>query len=83
MEIEVIQMPKVILEFNLPEENVDFQAAILGLNWALVAWDLDVDLRNWIKYGHPFTSADEALDAIRERLLRLMDAHGVSFDTIP
>ena len=32
---------KAILEFNLPEEEQQFNAANKGMDWALIAWDMD------------------------------------------
>jgi hypothetical protein len=39
------------LKFNLPEEQNDFDIACKAMSWALVVWDMDQKLRNWIKYG--------------------------------
>jgi hypothetical protein len=44
-------MPRVTLNFNLPEEEQEHRDALDGTNWKLVAWDVDQILRNAIKYG--------------------------------
>jgi len=36
---------KAILEFELPEDKEEFDAASKGMDWAIVAWDLDQLLR--------------------------------------
>ena len=68
---------KAILEFDLPDESIEFKDAIQGSNWKGVVWDLDQFLRNKLKHGHSFQSADEALEAIREELLSILDAYGL------
>ena len=44
-------MPRVTLNFNLPEEEQEHRDALDGTNWKLVACDIDQILRNAIKYG--------------------------------
>ena len=73
---------RATLEFNLPEEREDHNLAIHGLDFALVCWDMDVKLRNWLKYGHKFKTADEALEAARDYLCEAMETHNVNFDMI-
>ena len=41
---------KAILEFNLPEEEEQFNAANKGMDWALLVWHIDQFIRNKIKY---------------------------------
>jgi hypothetical protein len=41
---------KAILEFNLPEENNDFHAAINGHKYKSAHWELDQLLRSEMKY---------------------------------
>ena len=41
---------KAILEFNLPEEEEQFDAANRGMDWALTLWNIDQFIRNKIKY---------------------------------
>jgi len=43
-------MPKAILEFNLPEESLEFRHACKGTDLSLVIWDLDQWLRQLHKY---------------------------------
>ena len=42
---------KAILEFNLPENEEQFNAANKGMDWALLTWDIDQLLRNKLKYS--------------------------------
>ena len=73
---------KATLEFDMLEERDDLNFAIHGLDWALVALDIDNELRNRLKYGHQFKSADEALETVRDRLFEIMDDHNVNLDMI-
>ena len=42
---------KAILEFNLPEDKVDFDLALQGIDWKHVCWQMDQYLRKEIKYN--------------------------------
>ena len=41
---------KAILEFNLPEDQPEFNTAIKGSDWKHVCWEMDQLLRKHIKY---------------------------------
>ena len=73
---------KATLEFDLPEDNDNYIAAVHGMDYALVCWDMDQKLRGWLKYGHKFIDAEEALEACREQLREIMDSHSVHMDMI-
>lgn len=74
-------MPKAILEFSLPEEQTDFELAQNGINWHLVAWDLDQVLRAKLKYGPRMSKHKAAaFNEIRNTLHELMSDHGVKFE---
>ena len=42
---------KVILEFNLPEDREEYDTASKGMDWALLVWRLEEQIRKWKKYG--------------------------------
>ncbi len=48
---------KAILEFNLPDDQDDFQDAVNGQKWKLMVWEFDQDLRSKIKYAPDSISA--------------------------
>ena len=73
---------KATLEFELPEEEEDLQHALHALDWALVVWDLDQDLRSYLKHGNDFKSVDEALEVVRERLYDLLEKYNISLNMI-
>ena len=56
------------LNFNLPEDQSDFELASHAGQWHDVVWDLDQFLRSKTKHGNEYKTADEALEAIRKEL---------------
>ena len=58
---------EAILKFNLPEDKEEFDVASKGMDWALVAWDIDQLLRNKLKHGAP-THHVHLLEELRDRL---------------
>ena len=67
---------KAILEFNLPEEVEQFNAANKGMDWALLAWDIDQFIRNKIKYEQ---DRDGALQLVRNELTFQMEEKGLQY----
>jgi len=61
-------MPKVSLTFNLPDERIEYLCAMHGEDWKLIVYDLAMFLRNALKYGHTFKTADEAFEAAKAAL---------------
>ena len=57
---------KAILEFNLPEDKVDFDLALQGSDWKHVCWQMDQYLRKRVKYDDDLSEdAREILEYIR------------------
>jgi hypothetical protein len=73
---------KAILEFNLPEDRNDFEIAAKAMDWSLVLWDVDQQLRSWEKYGNEFQSAGDALEAARICLREKLDERGLNLNMI-
>jgi hypothetical protein len=73
---------KAILEFNLPEDQQYYDACSHGMDWALVAWELDQELRKLLKYGNDFKSIDDALESVREKLNDFVVDYGLDFNSI-
>jgi len=67
---------KAILEFNLPEDKEEFDVASKGMDWALLAWDIDQFIRNKIKYEQ---DKDGILQLVRDRLYFNMEEKGLNF----
>ena len=55
---------KATLEFDLPEEQVEFNLAVNGNKWSFVAWKIDQELRSKIKYSESIT--EEQRDIYQE-----------------
>ena len=73
---------KAILEFELPEDKEEFDAASKGMDWAILAWDIDQYIRNRLKYQTEkldSSSAKEELELLRNELRDLMEVSGLQF----
>jgi len=70
---------KAILEFNLPEDKEEFDAASKGMDWALVAWDIDQLLRNKLKYGKLLPNTRAELEEIRKTLNEMLADRGLNY----
>ena len=70
---------KAILEFNLPEEEQQFNAANKGMDWALIAWDIDQLLRNKLKYGKLLPNTRAELEEIRDTLNNMLVDKGLNY----
>jgi hypothetical protein len=57
---------RATLEFTLPKETVEHQWAVNAPKMAGCISETDEKLRSWLKHGHTFKSADDALEAVRE-----------------
>lgn len=64
---------KATLEFQLPEEAWEHQVALQGMDWWLAYLDIEKQVRDWVKYGHEFKSANEALEAVMDLVLQIRD----------
>ena len=73
-------MPRVTLNFNLPEEEQEHRDALDGTNWKLVAYDIDQILRNAIKYGCDQCEDNKysAFEYIRKELNNSIDSYKLS-----
>tara|TARA_B100000949_G_C14151935_1_gene395205 strand:+ start:166 stop:390 length:225 start_codon:yes stop_codon:yes gene_type:complete len=71
---------KATLEFNLPEDKEEFNVASKAMDWAVLAWDIDQQCRNWIKYEEKRQEAvEDVLQSIRDMIHDAMYERGVSF----
>jgi hypothetical protein len=59
---------KATLEFNLPEDQREFEIANQSKDMLCIIGNLEDALRSYLKYGHEFKTPEEALEAIRTRL---------------
>ena len=70
---------KAILEFNLPEDEEQFNTASKGMDWALVAWDMDQILRDKLKHGDLFPNTRAELEEIRDTLNEMVIDRGLKY----
>lgn len=70
---------KAILEFNLPEDQPEFNNAIKGGDWKHVCWEMDQLLRRNIKYVPDDVNEEvlEVLEKIREEFNSIMVENNV------
>lgn len=73
---------KATLKFNLPEDAYEHLIAVHAMDWALVVFDLENFLREKLKYGHKYKSADEALREVRDALHSMLEVRNISIDMI-
>jgi hypothetical protein len=64
---------KAILEFNLPEDQPEFNTAIKGSDWKHVCWEMDQYLRKRVKYDDGLTEEQlEVYEDMRGEFWRMM-----------
>ena len=69
---------KAILEFNLPEDKVDFDLALQGSDWKHVCWEMDQLLRKHLKYDDDLKEDEvKMLQYVRDELYRFMNENNV------
>jgi hypothetical protein len=61
-------MSKATLSFTLPEERAEHACAVHGAEWKSIVYELSMFLRETLKYGHKYKTADDALEAVKDRL---------------
>ena len=75
---------KAILEFNLPDDQQDFEMASNALKFWSVLYELDQDLRAKTKYASDDLPQDkyDAYQEVREKLYELMSENLISLDMV-
>ena len=62
----------------MPEDQSFFNAACKATEMRSAISDFDNELRNWVKYGHNFKTADEALVKARDILYVYLNSYGIN-----
>jgi hypothetical protein len=57
-------MPKAILEFDLPEENSEFQLCTNAADYYSALWELSQQIRQWTKYDNKESVSMEELSDV-------------------
>ena len=69
---------KAILEFNLPEDQPEFNLALKGGDWKHVCWEMDQYLRKRVKYDEGLTEEQlEVYEDMRGEFWRMMKENSV------
>ncbi len=71
---------KAIFEFNLPEDQHEYDVMNQANKVQSFLWDFSQQLRSWQKYHNDFTDAGDALDKIRTEFYRLINEHQINID---
>jgi len=72
---------KATLEFNLPDDNHDFELASRAVKWYSAMWELDQFLRSKVKYDESLSDdAHEAFQEARDKLYEILNDNSISFD---
>jgi len=56
---------KASIHFSLPEDQGDFDAALLGRNAMSALWEIDQHCRAVVKYGEPSDEVRKLCETIR------------------
>jgi hypothetical protein len=71
---------KAILEFNLPEDQTEYEVIIQASKVQSFLWDFSQQLRAWYKYDNDFKDSDDALEKIHDEFYRLLNEHSVNIE---
>ena len=74
---------KAVLEFNLPEDQSDFDLAVNGAKAQVALWEMD----QWLRAQYKYMSDDEyskdkyeTFEKCREQLREIMFDNGLKFE---
>jgi len=56
------------LQYNLPDEQGDFDAAVAGRKALSALWEIDQRLRSLLKHGEPSEAESALAEQIREMI---------------
>ena len=74
---------KATLEFNLPEDHIEFEMAVNGSKMHSVLWEMDQWLRQQYKYMPDSEYSEDkynTFEKCRDHLREIMFENGVKFD---
>ena len=75
---------KAILEFNLPDDQQDFNLAVNAMKFWDVLYELDQELRSKTKYAPDDLPQDkyDTYQEVRDLLYELMSNNSISLDMV-
>ena len=56
------------LIFDLPNDGDELKLAQRGKDYYCLLFDLDQEMRGFLKYGHQFKNPEEVMEYVRERI---------------
>lgn len=74
---------KATLEFNLPEDQYEFNTAIKGGDWKHVCWEMEQYLRKEIKYNDSLSEEQlRVYEGVREEFYGFMNDNNVDLHEV-
>ena len=70
---------KAILEFELPEDKENYNAASRGMDWALVVWDMDQIMHKKVKYAELTDDSRLAIEDLRLTMSDMLINRGLLY----
>jgi len=71
---------KAILEFNLPEDQIEFDFATQGSNMYSALWDISQELRTLWKYEELKQEEWDMVERIRTKFYEILDENQIKLD---
>jgi hypothetical protein len=71
---------KAIIEFNLPEDQAEFDFAIQGSNMYSALWDISQELRTLWKYEELSDEEFKIVERIRNKFYEILDENQIKLD---
>ena len=71
---------KAILEFNLPDDQNEFDLAIQGSKMYLALWDISQELRTLWKYEELNEDEWNMVERIRDKFYEILDENQIKLD---
>lgn len=73
-------MATATLKFNLPDEQYEYNLAHNGVKYYSSLEDIRQFLRSKVKYGHNYTSIEEALGDCYDQFFKILEDNGTTLD---
>jgi hypothetical protein len=70
---------KAILEFELPADKDNFNVACRAMDWALLVYDIDDQIRRWKKYEEHTEPEIGIMEKVQEFIYSRMEDKGLIY----
>lgn len=68
---------KVIIEFNLPEDEYEYRNSVKANEMYNALWDIKNELRNAMKYGELNESEYKAVESMQNRFFDILNEYEI------